>query len=54
MTCPLCAHTHSPSDVMALGRIGGTTAYRTADTAIHETREDAQRWLCEQRIAVAG
>ena len=49
--CPKCQHTHVAGDVRALSRFAGIDGYRTADGEIHQTREDAQEWLCEQRQA---
>lgn len=48
-TCPRCGHTHAARDAVALSRFVGLAGYRTADGEIHETREDAQEWLCAQR-----
>lgn len=51
--CARCLHTHVAGDAVALTRFAGITGYRTADGEIHATREDAQEWLCDQRIAAA-
>lgn len=48
--CPKCQWTHSAGDVVALTKFEGVTGYRTADGVTHETREDGQAWLCEQRV----
>lgn len=51
-TCPKCDHTHVAADATALSRFVGVTGFRTPDGEIHETREDAQAWLCELRRAM--
>lgn len=49
--CDLCGHVHASRDVMALSRFTGVYGYRTIDGKVHDTREAAQDWLCEQRRA---
>lgn len=49
MICPECLHTHVAGDVVALGRFASVTGFRTPDGKIHETRLEAQAWLCVQR-----
>jgi hypothetical protein len=50
-TCPLCDRVHVRGDVIAVGKFdaAGAYAYRTADGALHATREDGQEHLCWQR-----
>lgn len=53
--CSTCDHIHSPADVYALGRFAGVvTSYVTGAgpfRKVHATREDAQAWLCSERVA---
>jgi hypothetical protein len=47
--CPRCGHVHVAGDAQALSHFTGLTGFRTPDGEIHETREDAQEWLCGLR-----
>lgn len=53
--CPTCDRIHNPADVYALGRFAGVvTSYVTGSgpsRKVHATREDAQAWLCSERVA---
>lgn len=49
-TCPKCQRIHAEGDVQGIGLFSGKPIiFRTPDGTVHESREDAQAWLCEQR-----